>query len=190
MNTRKDPNSTMTNMKHTPTQPVIALDPNSINSSAGNSSGRRALDRQEERAVARVAVRNALIGKAEDGKCLSATTQLEAGERYCLSKEFELDLAASLAHQDEGQASQGKSCRERPGIAAHYEAAQRGEFQHLIFFNLRRIGRNVDDVLDLIDAFEAVGVSVHTVAENINYSSSIGRFMRSVLFAAAELQAQ
>jgi DNA invertase Pin-like site-specific DNA recombinase len=147
-------------------------------------------DLETERQIARVAVRVSKVrGKSEDAQ-YSTKLQLDEGRRYSAFKKFEMDEEASLANADEDVSGFRKGWRERPGLMRHYEAAKRGEFQHLIFFKLSRLGRNVKESLDLISEFEKVGVTIHVVKENIDSNEASGRFLRTVLLAAAEMQSE
>ncbi|MGC4042251.1 MAG: recombinase family protein [Armatimonas sp.] len=144
----------------------------------------------DEREVARVAMRVSKVrGKDEDCQ-YSTKLQLDEGLNYCTSKRFSLDEVASLADADEDVSGFRKSWRERPGLMRHYEAAKRREFQHLVVYKLSRLGRNIKDSLDLIDAFEKEGVTIHAVKEKIDASDASGRFIRNVLLAAAEMQSE
>lgn len=149
-----------------------------------------ALMEQEERPVARIAVRVSLARGKDEDKRHSADSQIIEGKRYCDFKKFDLDLPASLANKDEDVSGFRLPWRKRPGLMEHYEAAKRGEFQHLIFFKLSRLGRNVRESLDLIEAFESLGVTIHSVKENIDCTQGAGRFLRIVLLAAAEMQSE
>ncbi len=143
-----------------------------------------------EKQVARVAVRVSKVRQKDEDSRYSTPLQLEEGKRYCDFKQFEMDEAASLANADEDVSGFRKGWRQRPGLVRHYEAAQKGAFQHLVFYKLSRLGRNVKDSLDLIDAFEKVGVTIHVVKENIDAGEASGRFLRTVLLAAAEMEAE
>lgn len=143
-----------------------------------------------EQPIARVAIRVSKVrGKTED-EILSPELQLDSARKYCALHDFHLDEAASAEHQDLDVSGFRRAWRSRPGLMGHLEAAKRGEFSHLIFYKLSRLGRNVRESLDLINAFELAGVTIHVVKEQIDSSQAAGRFMRTVLLAAAEMQSE
>ena len=138
---------------------------------------------------ARAYVRVSLVGDRKD-TLLSDKVQLDDAKRYAEFCGFGFDAAASVANADLSVSGFRKPWRTRPGLMAHYEAAKRGEYDALIFFKISRLARNVREALDMIDAFEKVGVSFHFVAERIDSSSAQGRFLRNVLLSAAEMQSE
>lgn len=139
---------------------------------------------------ARAYVRVSHVGKERQDKLLSEQMQLEEARRYAAYLGFEFDIEASRRSADLDVSGFRKPWRERPGLMALYREAEQGAFDCLIFYKISRLARNVREALDLIDAFEKVGVSFHFVAERIDSSSAQGRFLRNVLLAAAEMQSE
>jgi len=139
---------------------------------------------------ARAYIRVSHVGKARQDTLLSDAMQLDEAKRYCAFADLTLDEASSKEYADLDVSGFRKPWRQRPGLMAHYEAARRGEFDVLVFYKISRLGRNVREALDLIDAFEKIGVAFHFVAERIDSTSAQGRFLRNVLLAAAEMQSE
>ena len=139
---------------------------------------------------ARAYIRVSLVGKARKDNLLSDAMQLDAARKYAEYEGMNFDEEASLAHADLDVSGFRKPWRQRPGLLAHYEAAKRGEFDCLIFYKISRLARNVREALDMIEAFEKLGVSFHFVAEKIDSTSAQGRFLRNVLLSAAEMQSE
>ncbi len=139
---------------------------------------------------ARVYIRVSHVGKAREDTLVSDTMQLQEAKRYAAFMGFAFDEESSRQFADLDVSGFKGSWRDRPGIQAHFEAARRGEFNVLIFFKISRLGRNVREALDMIDAFEKLGVSFYFVAEKIDSSHAQGRFLRNILLAAAEMQSE
>ena len=137
---------------------------------------------------ARGYVRVSLVGKDRKDTLQSDAMQIDEARRYADYLGFSFDEEASKLHADLDVSGFRKAWRTRPGLMAHYEAAKRGEFDVLVFFKISRLARNVREALDMIAAFEKVGVSFHFVAERIDSTSAQGRFLRNVLLSAAEMQ--
>lgn len=139
---------------------------------------------------ARAYVRVSLVGKDRKDTLQSDAMQIDEARRYSEYLGFSFDEEASRTNADLDVSGFRKTWRSRPGLMAHYEAAKRGEYDVLVFFKISRLARNVREALDMIDAFEKVGVSFHFVAERIDSSSAQGRFLRNVLLSAAEMQSE
>ncbi|MGI8922756.1 MAG: recombinase family protein [Fimbriimonadales bacterium] len=145
---------------------------------------------QTETQRARAYIRVSHVGKARQDSLVSDTMQLEEGKRYAEYLGFAFDEDASRRHADLDVSAFRKPWRERSGLQEHYRAAKRGELDVLIFYKISRLARNVREALDMIRAFEKLGVSFHFVVERIDSTSGHGRFVRNVLLAAAEMQSE
>lgn len=139
------------------------------------------------RAVAYIRVSH--VGNRKDN-LVSDKMQLVEAQRYAKYEGFDFDEVQSKACADLDVSGFRKPWRQRPGLMRLYEAARRREFDVLIFFKISRLARNVREALDMINAFEQEGVAFHFVAEKIDSSSAQGRFLRTVLLAAAEMQSE
>ena len=151
---------------------------------------------------ARIAIRTSLIrlkdkqGETEQARrqnmqeALSPQTQLEIGIEFCERKGLKLDVDASLSHADLDVSGSKIPWRKRPEIVNHYEDAKKGIFQHLVFYKLARAGRNLRDTLDMIDAFEALGVTIHGIKENVISSNPADRTFMHMMLVWAEHQAK
>ena len=58
----------------------------------------------------------------------------------------------------------------------------------VIVLSLDRLGRSTKDLLYIIDTIEQTGAKFHSLKENIDTSTSMGRFFLTVLSALAELE--
>lgn len=93
-------------------------------------------------------------------------------------------------YQDNG-VSGGKPIAERPEGAKLVEAINSGKVSAVIVLKLDRAFRNVIDCLSSIDAWEKLGTALHIVdlgGSSIDTSSPSGRFMLTILSAAAEME--
>ena len=139
--------------------------------------------------IARAYIRVSRVGKREE-TLLSPELQLAEARKLAEHRGFTLDEAASHACADLDVSGFKGAWRKRPGMQRLYADAERGLFRHLIFYKLSRLGRNVRESLDLIDAFERLGVSFHFVKDDLNTSTPNGRLMRNVLLSLAEAEAE
>jgi len=139
---------------------------------------------------ARAYIRVSHVGKARADNLISDAMQLDEARRYASFTNLELDEEASKLNADLDVSGFRKPWRQRPGLMRHYQDAQRGAFDCLIFYKISRLGRNVREALDMIKAFEDLGVSFHFVAERIDSSSAQGRFLRLILLGAAEMSSE
>lgn len=145
--------------------------------------------------IARVAIRVSLVGDRGEGsdsgrELLSPDVQLDAARAYCQMHGLTLDVEASQAHQDLDQGAFRKDWRKRPGLMAHLKAAQEGRINHILFYKLSRMARNALDGLEIFEAFEAAGCTVHVIKEGIDTGTAVGRLVRTMLLAVAEMQGE
>lgn len=145
--------------------------------------------------LARVAIRVSFVGNRGEGsdsgrEFLSPDLQLDAAKAYCQIHGLTLDIGASREHQDLDQGAFRRDWRKRPGLAAHLKAAQEGRVKHILFYKLSRMARNALDGLEIFEAFEAAGCTVHVIKEGIDTSTSVGRLLRTMLLAVAEMQGE
>ena len=150
---------------------------------------------------ARVAIRTSLIrardkqGDTEEERrqnmeaALSPQTQLGIGRDYCERQSLVLDEAASLSNAALNVSGSKIPWRNRPDTMRHYEDAKKGLFQHLVVYKLARAGRNLRDTLDMIDAFEKVGVTIHGIKEGVVSSNRTDGMLMNLLLVFAEEQA-
>ena len=118
----------------------------------------------------------------------SPSLQLDRAERYCESISLNLDRDASLRHVELNVATYRLPWRKRRDLIEHLSDARHGEFQHIVFYKLSRIGRNFRESLEICDEFENAGVQIHTSGEGKNWSADGSRFHRNILLAAADEQ--
>ena len=74
----------------------------------------------------------------------------------------------------------------RPTFGAYLERVQRGEADGIIVARLNRFARSNVGALEAIETIEEAGGVLISVDEQIDSSTPAGRFLRAILFAAAE----
>jgi site-specific DNA recombinase len=77
---------------------------------------------------------------------------------------------------------------ERPGGKALLAAVARQEISHLVVAKVDRLGRNVEDVLQVTRELQDSGVTVHFLDLAVDTSNPLGRFLLSVMAAFAEME--
>lgn len=86
---------------------------------------------------------------------------------------------------DEG-VSGGVKALQRPGFAELFKFIRKGDT--LIVPAVDRLGRNTIDVLNTVEALQSKGVSIVSLREGFDLSTSIGKAMLTMLAAVAELE--
>ncbi len=76
----------------------------------------------------------------------------------------------------------------RPSFNQLLEDMRRYKFNCVIVTKLDRIGRSLKHILTLFDEFNKKGVSFIAITQNIDTSSSIGKFQLQMLGAIAEFE--
>lgn len=82
----------------------------------------------------------------------------------------------------------GKSISGRTGLQSLLNDLPNGEFDEVIVWKISRISRSMKDLLDVVDKFEKHKVGFHSISENIETSTAMGRFSFQLLGAVAELE--
>lgn len=95
----------------------------------------------------------------------SDAAQLAVGQGCSAEWGMVFDEAESRAHADPDVSGYKTKWERRRGLKAHYEDAKRGEFQVLGLHFADRIGRNVRETVQAIEAFLKLGVLIY-VAED------------------------
>lgn len=82
--------------------------------------------------------------------------------------------------------STGTTLLNRPGLNAAMAYVRPGD--ELVFFKLDRLGRNSREVLSTIDALNKAGIEFRSLTENLETTSSSGRFFLQVTAAICEIE--
>lgn len=143
--------------------------------------------------IARVAVRvSAVRGRDTDASrdFISPDIQLEAGQAASRIHGWEFDKQSSADLMDLNVSGSRRSWKKRRGLMQHLADAKAGKFHVLIFYKLSRLARNVREGLEIWEAFESVGCAIYICKESIDSTTPVGRMIRSILLAVAEMQAE
>lgn len=77
----------------------------------------------------------------------------------------------------------------RNGVRQLIAACKRGEVEHVIVYKLDRLTRKTRDLLFVIeDIFTKHGVSFHSLTENVDTSTAMGKFFLTLMGALAQMQ--
>lgn len=82
----------------------------------------------------------------------------------------------------------GKNMSARPGIQTVMGLVDAGKVDAVVVYKLDRLGRNTMDVLTAVERCEKVGASLHSITEQLDTRSAIGRFVVRTLASIAEME--
>lgn len=117
--------------------------------------------------------------QADDG--ISLEMQVKKIKEYC--KLHEIELAGIY-----GDAISGKAIEIRPGFQAVMWMAERHRIQHVIVWKLDRLARKALDTLKIAEAWDKIGVALHSITDKIDTKSAIGRLFFTMQAALAEFE--
>ncbi len=106
--------------------------------------------------------------------------QLQAIERFCEYKGFIL----KKTYKDTGS---GKNTK-RPDYLSMVKALRRMEYAGVVVFRLDRLGRNLREMVLLIEELESRGIKVFSVNESFDTSTAMGRAMMQLVMVFAEFE--
>src|SRR5699024_12614331 len=89
-------------------------------------------------------------------------------------------------YSDEGIS--GKNLEDREGIQDLRDDAKEGLFDTVIIWNLSRISRKLLDTLTLIDELNAHKISLQSISEKIDVSTSTGTLLDQLMRSCNELE--
>lgn len=117
--------------------------------------------------------------QAKEG--VSLENQEEKIRSYCDLKDFELLEIV----EDAGISA--KNLR-RPGAQKVIEMAQKKMVDAVVVYKLDRMFRSTVDALETTKQFDKWGVSFHSIAENLDTKSAMGKFFFTLTAALAEME--
>lgn len=114
-------------------------------------------------------------------ECESIVTQLTRCRAFCQAKGWEIEAE----FQDE--AKSGGSTEGRGGLSEALSlACRRGRV--LVVYSLSRLARNTRDALDIAERLDAAGADLAVLDMSIDTTSSMGRFVFTMMAALAQLE--
>ena len=114
----------------------------------------------------------------------SIETQIAELQSYAQRENIEL----VEFYKDDGVSGKIR-CARRPDGARMLADAKAHRFDLLLIFNIKRLGRNLRDLLEVAETLSDHGVGLRSITETFETSSTAGKFMLQMLGAAAELEA-
>ncbi len=120
--------------------------------------------------------------QAEGGVSLDAQRHRLSG--YCAAH------GLKLAHVEADEGFSASKTANRPGLQGALRALSRGEADGLVVCKLDRLTRCLRDALDLVAQADREGWQLHSIGENLDTSTPVGRFVVHLFgaLAARELE--
>lgn len=117
----------------------------------------------------------------QDQNEMSMFAQKECIETY--SKMHGLDLLGV-----ESDVSSSKDLKNRPAAKRVIEMAKDGTVSHIVFVKLDRFFRSANEILNLSHELDKAGVSLHSIEDNIDTKSAMGKLYFRITAAFAEFE--
>lgn len=117
--------------------------------------------------------------QAEHG--VSLDMQRAKIEAYCQLK----DLQLVEVIEDAGLSAKNLK---RPGVQRIIELARSKQIDAVVILKLDRMFRSVVDAIEVTRNFDKWGVALHSLAENLDTNSAMGRFFFTLTAALAEME--
>jgi len=125
-------------------------------------------------------IRVSTIIQVKEGESL--TTQRQQIVEYAKNKGWELDCIYS----DEGIS--GAKIEYRTNFKKLIEDAKKGKFEVVIFTKLSRFARNTREYLNLFHELQDHGITLVSIKENFDQTTSTGRVMATIFASFAEFE--
>jgi site-specific DNA recombinase len=117
-----------------------------------------------------------------DGVSLDA--QREMAKRFCEVRGFELVDAESYVDVMSGTKD------DRPGLARLERGLRDGLFDHVLVYKIDRLSRDTAHYHELLKTFERNEVGLASLTQDIDATTSMGRFILSIMIATAALESE
>ena len=117
--------------------------------------------------------------QAEQGVSLEA--QRAKIEAYCSLKD--LNLVKVIA--DEGISAKNLN---RPGFQKVLNMAQKKKIDAVVVYKLDRAFRSTLNALEVTNEFNKLGIGLHSISENLDTTSALGRFFYTLLASLGQME--
>jgi len=107
--------------------------------------------------------------------------QIDSCKKYCELKDLEVAEIIS-------ETGSGKDILSRPKFQGLWNRLRRLEFDGVVVFRIDRLGRNVRDMVMFFDEMQNFGIEIHSINENLDASSPIGKAIINILITMAQLE--
>ncbi len=114
-------------------------------------------------------------------KGTSLEDQEDKIRKYCVGYDYE------LVNVYKDKAKTGTKIDARPELLQMIADGKAGKFEKVVFRKMSRFGRNARDILNLFHEFESMGISLVSIDEQFDTGTSMGKVVRTMLAAFAEL---
>lgn len=108
-------------------------------------------------------------------------SQIRAMESYCMLRE----LIPYRLYEDIGISGAKAS---RPGLNKMMTDVRSGEIKAIVCYSLSRISRSTSHLLNIIEIVQKHKIGFHSVSENVDLDSPMGRCMITLLGAFAQME--
>ncbi len=133
------------------------------------------------------------------GESLSSETQMARAAAYAaaygyefldtLSREcVDLDVSGRARALDRKRGT--ATWQKRPGLSRLYQLAQEGAYQHLICYELSRLGRDAAELHQIRQAFDDIHVVLHFVSEGIRSDTDVGEMVFGMMASVYNMEAK
>jgi DNA invertase Pin-like site-specific DNA recombinase len=123
-----------------------------------------------------------LVGPEEQLKGYSLDVQRRAAQALCAERGWE----AVAEYADEGRPARYEDLNRRPRLKAMIEAAESHQVDVVLVHKLDRFARNLRVTLDTLERLERCRVAFASIAENMDFTSPIGKVILATLAAFAQ----
>jgi len=120
------------------------------------------------------------VSTEEQVQGFSLEAQKNALDDYC--RERQLDIYK--LYIDAGRS--GKSISGRPSLNEMLEDARSEHFQQVLCLRLSRLSRSLKDLLSITELFDKHGITLHSLTENLQTDTPMGKFALQMLGSIAE----
>jgi DNA invertase Pin-like site-specific DNA recombinase len=133
-----------------------------------------------------------MIFKEKSMKKVAMYCRVSTKSQQTLNQELELQALAQrmcyeivTQYKDEG-ISGAKNRDERPGLALMMKDAVRGKFDGVLIYDLSRLGRNLEELVSILNEMNSLNINLFFYREAINTETSSGKMMFSMFGVLAE----
>ena len=107
--------------------------------------------------------------------------QIDSCKKYCELKG--LEVAETIS-----ETGSGKDILGRPKFQELWNRLRTHGFDGVVVFRIDRLGRNVRDMVMFFDEMQSEGIQVHSVNENLDIDTPIGKAVINILITMAQLE--
>jgi DNA invertase Pin-like site-specific DNA recombinase len=119
---------------------------------------------------------------------VSTSAQSTENQRYELERVSQARGWTPIADYSDRGISGAKGRGDRPGLDALLKAATRGEFDLIAVWSLDRLGRSLQNLVEIVNELQAVGLDLYIHQQALDTSTPAGKLAFSVFGALAEYE--